>query len=495
MYRLTTSTVEGRDGLDKSQSLQGFGKYNLGNVGYIEEYSQGLDDNRKSADFPRISNAANIDKQYGNNAYNNGLPEGGSFAYGEPHERLSNTPYQIDGNKNIKVNLKGLGSAIGPSVPQQEYKFVKEISGLVLRLARNSPYIGATNVQESMEMRELNDLQRLEEIFQEYPVSQGHFMQHYGLTGLIDILEQTELPEVKEKVLQVINTLTLEDPRLQEKACLFGILPYIIKYACSEYPKSLRIQAARYLGKLADSSGLPFQMFLASGGFKALAELLDIEYEENRDLVGFAVEMLSLIFERKVLQPQHISRILLKFDVFQRLMIVVASLYKDAKEARDETENQEAQDFLLKALTLMYNFAKCDDGKVKDLLGQEDNLHALTLYLRRFQEFPQMLSKVARILRYLSSEPSVLGRFENTGLLNYVLKLISKEKSRPSGIHEEVLIDLLKLLVQMCQLNGKRQDEVVEEGGVEVLVELKRKCTKTIERYVSIFFTIYNLGI
>jgi len=448
------------------------------------------------------------------------LQDGSSFIYGD-HPDAYSAAHNQD-NKNIKANIKKMGYVMGTTVPQQEYKFVKEISNLLSRLTNNSPFVGGANLQDSTQFQErdsatlgrdsaripefggglqdnisyiqggpntnvqetLHDLQRLEEIFQEYPVSRDHFMRRYGLTGLTDILEQTEVPEVKEEVLQVINTLTLEDPSLQEKACLFGILPYIIKYASSEHPKDLRVQAARFLGRMSEANDLPFHMFLAAGGFKALVELLDIEYEKNRDLVGFAIEMVGLIFDRKILPIPHLCRIMVKLDVFQRLIIVVGSLYKDARDAADGRESQEAEDFLLKSLGLMNNFAQCEDGNLRTILGEDNNLLALTLYFRKFQCFPNVMSKTAKILCNLSSEPSIMEKFERIKLLPEVLRLISKEKTRPDGPHEDALVELLKLLFQMCQLNPNRQEEVVQNGGVEILVELKRQGTKDVERYV-----------
>ena len=527
LYRLTHSTVEGRDSVNKSYSMHGMGKEG---VMYIEGPYQG-GDNVKTSQLLQ-------EKRYQDEPQNYGTLQEGSFLYGEHNDGFGGNA----DHRNIKAHIKKLGYVMGSTVPQQEYKFVKEISNLVLRLSNNSPFIGAANMRDSANIQEsfnprdsanprgslnmggdsarmqeyagnfplqyqmnpnvqdslelqpsnmhetLQDLQRLEEVFLEFPVSREHFMRRYGLTGLIDILEQTETSEVKEQVLQVINTLTFEDPSLQEKACLFGILPYIIKYASSEHPKDLRVQAARFLGRMSEANDLPFHMFLSAGGFKALVELLDIEYEKNRDLVGFAVEMLGIIFERKVLPTQHLCRIMVKLDVFQRLIIVVGSLYKDAKNAKDATEAQEAEDFLLKALNLMNNFVTCEDGNIRELIGQEDNLLALTLYFRKFQCYPHILSKTTRILAHLCSEPSIMERVETIRLLPEVVKLISKEKSRPEGVNEEALIDLLKLLFQMCQLDAKRQEEAVEHGGIEILVELKQTTAKAVQRLVGLYF-------
>jgi len=512
LYRLTHSTVEGRDSVNRSQNLQDFQGHR---AEYPDNsYHQGIDNMK----FSQVSMGKQADN-FGT------LQDGSSFIYGDHPDAFNGAPP----NQNIKANIKKMGYVMGATVPQQEYKFVKEISNLLSRLASNSPFTGAANLHDSTQFQDmprdstnlgresarlpefggqyqenisemqgsgggvnvqetLQDLQRLEEIFNEYPVSRDHFMRRYGLTGLTDILEQTEVPEVKEEVLQVINTLTLEDPSLQEKACLFGILPYIIKYASSEHPKDLRVQAARFLGRMSEANDLPFHMFLSAGGFKALVELLDVEYEKNRDLVGFAIEMLGLIFDRKILPTPHLCRILVKLDVFQRLIIVVGSLYKDARDAADGRESQEAEDFLLKSLGLMNNFAQCEDRNLKGILGEDNNLLALTLYFRKFQCFPNVMAKTAKILCNLSSEPLIMDKFERIKLLPEVLKLISKERQRPNGPHEEALVELLKLLLQMCQLNPNRQEEVVQNGGVEVLIELKHQGTKNVERYVILLF-------
>ena len=525
LYRLTNSFVGGRESLNRSNSNPDL---------YAKDSPQNIDHNQHHLYSTQTGNPV---RQYLDRPSESvtTLQEDESFIANQ-----GGMGNHYDHSKDIKANIRGLGYVMGK--PQQESKFVKEMSSLVLKLAKNSPYVGATNFAEETNMdviharystnerwstREttdnaltrdfgqeaaaqylytsnqpenfeymqpvnvqetLQDLQRLEGMFHEYPVSQGYFMKNYGLTGLIDILDQTDLPEVKEEVLQVINTLTLEDSALQAEGCLFGVLPHMIKYASYEFPKTLRVHAAKFLGRLIDASDILFKMFLASGGFKALVELLDTEYNQNKNLVGFAIEKLGMIFERKILPTPHICRILVAFGISHRLMIVTVSLINDAKEAEESGGTQEARDFLLQALNLIDYFAKCDDEHVKDQFGQEDNLLLLNLNLKKAQRWPQILSKCARIIRHLSSEASVLGRIGSIGLLPNILRLISKEKATSSRANEESLIELLKLLFQMCQLNPNRQEEVVEHGGVEVLVEVKRDSTKIVESYVSLFY-------
>ncbi len=517
LYRLTHSTVEGRDSVNKSYTIHGHPRqpYDTFNDGNYQ--SGGLAPDRRYED----------PQHYGT------LQEG-SFISNE-----QNDTYGQDNHRAIKANIKKLGYVMGTTVPQQEYKFVKEISNLVTRLTNNSSLIGAVYARDTATFPDYNprdsafprpstglapdsermqgfrpsfphmgmnqeieqnnsisqqpgniqevlqDLQRLEEVFLEFPVSREHFMKRYGLTGLLDILEQIENAEIKEKVLQVVNTITFEDLVLQEKACLFGFLPYIIKYSSSEHPKDLRVQAARFLGRMPDANDLTFHMFLSAGGFRALVELLDIEYEKNRDLVGFAVEMLGMIFERKALPTKHLCKILVKLDVFHRLIIIIGSLYKDAKTSKDAQEAQVAEEFLLKCLDLMNNFAALEDGNIRDTIGQEGNLLALVLYFRKFECYSHMLSKASRILANLCTEPRVMERIQRIKLLPEVVKMIGKEANKQQGTDEEAITDLLRLLSQMCQLDARRQEEVVLHGGIEILIRVKQGRSKNVERLVS----------
>ena len=422
-----------------------------------------------TSNIMNMSQTANLDRKYLRTSNIHASYEEGSFV---SVDNEGTAHWNIEGVRNSKnrplaqstKDLRNLMEA------KEDHKIISELNEIIEGLASVQDFTDPTLMEEV-----IKNMIKIIEILRVFPPAKHHFMLNYGLTGLIDVLEQSEIPVVTHVTLQLINQIIENDPHLQEQSCIFGILPYMIKYTQAEYPRYVRVEAAYYLGQLARGI-TTLQIFIASGGFKALVELLDLNYEENKDLICLAIDSLIWIFDMNILLTQHLCRILFKLGIFQRLVLLIGNLYTD----KDENAHQ----YLFKALNLMVSFAKCEDSNIRQLMCEDEILLVLQIYLKNFAPTPPILCKVVRIIRFISSEPSILNKLELIGILPIILDLTSKAIANSKSINEneEILIDLTNILFHMCKLNTKRQEQIAMKGGIPLLIHLTQKTTKDIER-------------
>ena len=454
-----------------------FSKTNTGRGNNIPIKYQNMMTSNQNSNFLRQENRQNI-MQFDPNK------DQGQKQLG-PHSHHYNNPYEE--GSFVSVDNEGARSTIWDKVKSKRLNYEPRVNDICSRddfhqVIRNlneiiDNLLSIKDYTEASTRGDLGDsIMHIVDILKAFPMTKQHFMKEYGLTGLIQILEQSDMPNVIHPTLQLINQIIEDDQNFQEQSCIFGILPYMIKYTQAEHPREVRVEAAYYLGQLAYSGcTTTLRIFIASGGFKALVELLDLNYEENKDLICVAIDSLFIIFGTKILEVPHLCRILFKLGIFQRLVLLIGNLYTD----RDEN----TYEHLIKALNLMVNFAKCEDSNIRQLMCEDGILLVLQIYLRKFAPKPSILGEVVKIIRYISSEPSILNKLEIIGILPMILDLIRKSISHAGQINEseDLLIDLTNILFHMCKLNAKRQEQIALNGGIPLLIHLTRNTTKEIE--------------
>lgn len=305
----------------------------------------------------------------------------------------------------------------------------------------------------------------LTELMKQYPKCKYYIMKQYGLSIFIDIID-TYLENLNTMVLhaalQLINQMIDGDSKLLEHSYLFGILPYMLKFSNCEYPKDIRVEAAYFIGQMFYSNKSSLEILIASGGFGALNEFLDVNYKDNKDLICLSIDCLVIIFEMKTLSVLNICKILSKFNIIQRLLLIIDQINSDE-------EDPNMLKYLVKALELILNFAKCDDKKIKLLLCESEILHFFKIFLSVFQNKQAIQSIVIKIFRFISFEPMTLNSLENLGLIPISLSLLA---AFLPTCNEEPLLDLLKILFYMSKLNNARQEQVALHQGVPLILRL-----------------------
>ena len=394
----------------------------------------------------------------------NTIYEEGSFvSVGEGNEASLN--YNVDSLRQLKIkkqytkeNIEGM-----PALPnnKKENKFYKEINEIIMNITENLDY-------ESL----MKLLMGLTELMKQYPKCKYYIMKQYGLSIFIEIIDnylENLNTMVLHASLQLINQMIDGDSKLLEHSYLFGILPYMLKFSNCEYPKEIRVEAAYFVGQMFYSSKNSLEILIASGGLGALNEFLDVNYKDNKDLICLSIDCLVIIFDMKTLSILNICKILSKFNILQRLLLIIDQINSDE-------EDSNMLKYMLKAIDIIMNFAKCDDRKIKLLLCENEILQFLKIFLQIFQTKPAFQANIIKIFRFISFEPMTLNALENLGMIPFSLNLLSMYLSLET---EETLLDILKILFYMTKLNNPRQEQMALHQGVPLIIKIcKMKLTQ-----------------
>lgn len=380
------------------------------------------------------------------------LEEGSFVSAGDGNEGSLN--YNVDSLRQLKIKKQNTKDFVEAPINKKENKFYKEINEIII------------NINETLDYETLVRLiVDLTELMKQYPKCKYYIMKQYGLSLFIEIID-TYLENLNTMVLhaalQLINQIIDADSKLLEHSYLFGILPYMLKFSNCEYPKDIRVEAAYFIGQMFYSNKSSLEILIASGGFGALNEFLDVNYKENKDLICLSIDCLVIIFEMKTLSHLNICKILSKFNIVQRLLLIIDQIFAD-----DEDPNM--LKYLVKALEIILNFAKCDDRKMKFLLCEAEILQFLKIFLSLFENKPNLQSIVIKIFRFLSFEPMTLNPLENLGLIPISLRLLASFLTLGQ---EDPLLDLLKIVFYMTKLNNARQEQVALHQGVLLILRL-----------------------
>ena len=92
----------------------------------------------------------------------------------------------------------------------------------------------------------------LTDSLKEYPKSKYYILQHCGLSLFTEIIDNfsdnINFSMVVHAVLQLINQIVESDGKVLHHTCLFGVLPYVLRFSSCDYPKEIRVEAAYFIG-------------------------------------------------------------------------------------------------------------------------------------------------------------------------------------------------------------------------------------------------------
>ena len=329
---------------------------------------------------------------------------------------------------------------------KKEHKIRKEISEIMINITNwtllNSNY-------EDLVML----LTTLTALLRENPKSRYFLMKQYGLSifiELIDLYLEHLNTIVLHAILQVINQIIESDTKLLETSYLFGILPYMLKFSHSEFPKEIRMESAYFVGQMFYSSENSHKILVACGGLAALNEFLDINYSENKELISLSIDCLYILFEIKTLGILNLCKILSKYHIIQRLLLIIDQISLDKEE--------EMIKYLVKALVIITHFAKCEDKKLKTLFCDDNIIQLLRIFLINFQNKPVIQAMIIKIFKILAFEPMMLSILENNSILQTVLNLIP--------VYNNNSLDRENFLKESIQFSNEKNQNTIRNSSI-----------------------------
>jgi len=148
----------------------------------------------------------------------------------------------------------------------------------------------------------------------------------HGALAIIQLLEVTRLRDVSCRLLGLLNLVSeishdsnpksdsdrmssrllrpsqiiYEDPGAQENLCLIGAIPVVMSFTAKKFPHEVRLEAAHFVFAMCSTSSLTLQFVLSCRGLKTLVELIDEDYNEQKDLVWLGVACVNSVLELQV---------------------------------------------------------------------------------------------------------------------------------------------------------------------------------------------------
>ena len=137
-------------------------------------------------------------------------------------------------------------------------------------------------------------------ILAEAPEMKQPFFSAHGALSLVQLLEANRSAHVTCRLLGVLNLIIFQDPEAQENLCLIGAIPVVMSFTAKHFTHDIRLEAAHFVYAMCSTSSLTLQFVLSCRGLKTLVELIDEDYNEQKDLVWLGVGCVNSVMELQV---------------------------------------------------------------------------------------------------------------------------------------------------------------------------------------------------
>ncbi|CAJ1446292.1 unnamed protein product, partial [Effrenium voratum] len=279
-------------------------------------------------------------------------------------------------------------------------------------------------------------------------------MQH-GAVPIVEMLQVTDA-KLQNSVLKVVNQIVADGNQdFQELFSMVGLIPGVIKFARTEYHRSLRVEVGKFISRVSSSaSGL----LVACGGLEAIVDLISSEYYHNRDLVWAALEDVNTVLNMQGSHQRDLCRILAKLGICEHLVVLIDTLASDIMER--------AAQHLQLVVSLLAFFAKTGDAVVKAYMAKATVLEGLIASLE-FLSSEQSV-QICKIFKHLAQEPSVLNMMENAGVVPVLVHHMAVPAVDRQD-DQDACSQCLLALSNLCKLSRPRQEQAALAGIIPKL--------------------------
>lgn len=108
------------------------------------------------------------------------------------------------------------------------------------------------------------------------------------------------LPLLSFSYYQILAPLPDNNNAISVNFCLLGGIPAITRCAGSNYPKMVRLEAAKFIHRMTESDPVCVHMFIACGGIEVLVALLEQNYKAYKALIETTIQSIWALFQLKV---------------------------------------------------------------------------------------------------------------------------------------------------------------------------------------------------
>ncbi|KAI0179538.1 cell division control protein [Hypoxylon sp. FL1284] len=291
----------------------------------------------------------------------------------------------------------------------------------------------------------------------------------HGLLPILEILEPCTVKSRQQMILQLlqlVNTIILDDVELQENLCFVGGIPIITKFAARQYSNEIRLEAAAFVRQMYQTSTLTLQMFVSAGGLNVLVEFLDEDYDSARDLVLIGVNGIWNVFELQGPTPKNdFCRIFSRSKILDPLALVLNRVL-DEDDENEITELVEGR-----IVNIFYLFSQAENY-VKEMVADRQVLKSVLKDLRRMTPSHQIT--MLKFIKNLSMLSTTLDALHAADAIDLLIELLSGCIKKGHTHFREISNQVLNTMFNLCRLNKDRQEYAAVNGIIPLLLKIMK---------------------
>ncbi|KAK0539923.1 Protein kinase of the Mitotic Exit Network [Tilletia horrida] len=305
--------------------------------------------------------------------------------------------------------------------------------------------------------------EELSTLLGEYPDMKAQVFSSHGALAIVQMLEVIKGKHVAGRLLSILNLIIEDDPGAQETFCLIGAIPVVMMFTSKRFSHELRLQAAKFLFTMCSTSSLTLQFVLSCRGLKTLVDLIDEDYNEQRDLVWLGVGCVNSVLElQSPASRNDFCRMLVKEGLLDPLTTSLLSVLADDSEERAMTAKEH----------ILQTFVICSqsDSWLKKQLAVRAVLRRVLKACSHLK--PGDLVIMLKVIKNLSMSPAVLDDLQQCNTIDFLTTILAKHYDGEHGT--EVANQVLNAMYNLCRLNKSRQEEAAQSGIIPLFLRVAR---------------------
>lgn len=299
-------------------------------------------------------------------------------------------------------------------------------------------------------------------LFEDTPEIRTHFVRSHGMLAVIELLQQFRRSrDLVSLLLRTINLIINDDPESLEKICYNGGCPVVMGFASNKYAREIRLEAALFIGSMCQTSLLTLQMFISCRGLKVLVEMMDENYDEQKDLVWMAVDGICRVFELQGPTPRNdFCRMFAHEGLLEPLSEALLHVSHDDDDLAENAKGRIVHIFLL--------FSQAD-MKVKEIMLTRAIILRLIKSLSILDN--ELLATMLKTLKNLTMLPVGLQVLQNANAIETLTKVLKQqiERDPDTSLTTEIANHVVNALYNLCRLSKPRQEEAALAGAIPIL--------------------------
>jgi hypothetical protein len=311
---------------------------------------------------------------------------------------------------------------------------------------------------DASERAVLEACERLNELGKANPEQVRGLMTTHGVIPIMEMLEVGNAT-ILVAILRLVNQIVGKNLKFAQNMSLVGLIPAIIRFGGSSYPREIRMEAAIFVRNFCYASDWTRKMFIACDGLPVLVSFLLEEYEQNKTLVWNSTDCIRHVFDITTNPKNDFCRLFCKFGLLEPLTRQLYAVHLDK-------ESDQAPAFVLKIAAILHLFSQ-GDKVVKLHFAKPAVIESMLRVLPTAPQEPLIL--LLKSIRNISMDSTTLDLLEAAGAIPALVPFL--DASAVSENQHQVLLTMYYL----CQIKASRQEQAALSGIIPHLQRFVRE--------------------